>query len=419
MSASSEPSASAVNAANPPPSVRRCDNCAAPLLGATCYACGQPTKGLIRRFGTIVGDFADTVFNIDSRVFRTLGPLLARPGYLTLQYLHGHRIRYVSPVRLFVFLSVLAFLATRWSVNIEPGNGSVRIGGGVDTTIGAAETPAEVIKQRDQALAGIAKARKEGAKVPGLTAGMDAAEMEVRKEADARLAELRAEAKLEGVGRGPVPGSDGPGTNGPGATRPGADRPMIDGGVDDAEISFGGDKPWDPVTNPVVLSWLPAAGNAKVNAWIGQARENAHEFKKNPNKLKDAFLGILPQTLFVLLPLFALLLKVVYLFKRRLYMEHLVVALHSHAFLCLAIGLQALLSIGEDLLPAGGLVTAVNVFEVVLWVWMPLYLLLTQKRVYGQGWIMTLLKFGVLGVAYFFLFTVAVTIALAISLVAA
>ena len=40
--------------------------------------------------------------------------------------------------------------------------------------------------------------------------------------------------------------------------------------------------------------------------------------------------------MFVLIPLFALLLKLFYVFRRRLYMEHLIVALHSHAFLFLA-----------------------------------------------------------------------------------
>ena len=41
--------------------------------------------------------------------------------------------------------------------------------------------------------------------------------------------------------------------------------------------------------------------------------------------------------------------------------------------------------------------------EIALWVWIPVYLLLMQKRVYGQGWIMTLLKFATIGMAYFFL----------------
>ena len=59
--------------------------------------------------------------------------------------------------------------------------------------------------------------------------------------------------------------------------------------------------------------------------------------REQPRLLVESFLQSLPQTLFVLLPIFALLLKVFYLFKRRLYMEHLIVALHSHAFLCAAL----------------------------------------------------------------------------------
>jgi len=56
-------------AAGPRPT---CQNCGVPLRGEHCYAGGQPTKGLVRHFSSIVGDFFDTVFNIDARVFRTL-----------------------------------------------------------------------------------------------------------------------------------------------------------------------------------------------------------------------------------------------------------------------------------------------------------------------------------------------------------
>jgi len=109
------PASAPAPAPDPPPAStstkpRVCDNCHRELLGEHCYACGQPTKGLVREFSTIVGDLADTVFNIDSRILRTLGPLFARPGALTIEYFSGHRVRYVSPVRLFVFMSLLAFL---------------------------------------------------------------------------------------------------------------------------------------------------------------------------------------------------------------------------------------------------------------------------------------------------------------------
>ena len=85
----------------------KCGNCGTELLGETCYQCGQPTKGLVRQFSSIMGDFLDTVLNIDSRVFRTMGPLIFKPGYLTQEYFSGRRIRFVSPVRLFFFLAVL------------------------------------------------------------------------------------------------------------------------------------------------------------------------------------------------------------------------------------------------------------------------------------------------------------------------
>src|SRR3546814_10618370 len=111
---------------------------------------------------------------------------------------------------------------------------------------------------------------------------------------------------------------------------------------------------------------------------------------------KNAYLGEMPATLFVLLPVFALMLKVAYVFKRRLYMEHLLVALHSHAFLCLALllvflvmALQRWLAPGEGALH--GMFTAI---EVMIWCWMPLYLMLMKKRAYGQGWTTTLLKYS-------------------------
>ena len=53
-----------------------CRNCGAPMLGAHCYACGQPVKGLVRPLGDLFGDLLDSVFNVDTRILRTLPPLV-------------------------------------------------------------------------------------------------------------------------------------------------------------------------------------------------------------------------------------------------------------------------------------------------------------------------------------------------------
>ena len=56
--------------------------------------------------------------------------------------------------------------------------------------------------------------------------------------------------------------------------------------------------------------------------------------------------------------------------------------------------------------------------EGLLIAWMPVYLLLMQKRVYAQGWPMTLLKYCVLGFCYSFLLGFAIAASMVIGLVA-
>ena len=109
-----------------------------------------------------------------------------------------------------------------------------------------------------------------------------------------------------------------------------------------------------------------------------------------------------PSALFLLVPVFAILLKVAYLFTRRVYLEHLVVALYSHAFLLIMLTLAFLLSAAGSWVSGIPGILLSLCFAAVL-VWMPVYLLLMQKRVYGQGWLMTLLKYMVLGILYFWL----------------
>jgi hypothetical protein len=245
-----------------------------------------------------------------------------------------------------------------------------------------ATTVEQVIKARDEALAGLQTARETMPDVPGARAGITRGESQIRKKAERRIAEIR----------GKIPAAARQDTE--------ADVP---------DVSFNG-RPWNAKTNPLRVGWFPDFANDWNNRQIGRGQANVADLQKNPDRLKDAVLSALPSTLFVLLPIFALMLKLAYFFKHRLYMEHLIVALHSHAFLCLAL----LLVFGLNEL--GGEVPALSTLtgwaEGLLFAWMPVYLLLMQKRVYGQGWPMTILKYFVLGVCYFVLlgFGVAATI---------
>ena len=369
------------------PSARRCENCGVPLQGEHCHACGQPTQGLVRHFSSVIGDFFDTVFNIDSRVLRTLGPLLARPGYLSLEYFAGRRVRYVTPMRLFLFLSLLAFFTIQASIDFNEPDGDITVREQRDnvdarsSAIDDATTVTQVESARDEALKELADTRKKLDGVPGGgRAGIEIAEQRLRESAVERIDYLKKvdAAKLAGKPPPPVPG------------------------INSKDMNFNvNGKLWDPVTNPIALRWLPRAVNQSLNRRVAHARD-VMKSSNSEKPLVDALFNVLPQTLIVLMPLFALMLKIAYWFKRRLYMEHLIVALHSHSFISLALTLVLAFSWLQGwLAPDGGFWRSVFGWAIGLTsAWIPVYLLLMQKRVYGQGWLMTLVKYGVLGLCY-------------------
>ncbi len=87
-----------------------CLNCGTELMGPFCYYCGQPDKNLMRFFPALMRDLLEDVVDFDSRFMRTLKPLLLHPGKLTRDYLDGRRFRYVPPMRLYIFSSMVFFI---------------------------------------------------------------------------------------------------------------------------------------------------------------------------------------------------------------------------------------------------------------------------------------------------------------------
>jgi hypothetical protein len=381
----------------PPPVVtRRCENCGAPLHGEHCYACGQPTKGLVRHFSSILGDFFDTVFNIDSRVLRTIGPLLFKPGFLSLEYFAGRRVRYVTPMRLFLFLSLLAFFTIQATIEYNEQDDGSNEASARSLSLSQATTPAQVEEIRKQAQRKLDEARKKVADVPGSTVGLDIAKTEVDQEAKQRLDYLLAVDKAKAEGK-PLPEAPRNSNN-------------------DLSFNVGG-KRWDPTANPLIVSWLPARANASLNRRMGHARD-VLQSSNNGKPIADALFNVLPQTLIVLMPIFALMLKIAYFFKRRLYMEHLIVALHSHSFIALALSLiMGLVWLQDWLVPEPGFWHGLlGLARGLTIAWIPLYLFIMQKRVYGQGWLMTVAKYFVLGLCYVVLLSLAMLAAVAIGL---
>jgi hypothetical protein len=87
----------------------RCLNCGADLTGAFCAHCGQRAVPADPTVAELAGDVWQELSGYDGRVAATFRQLL-HPGRLTVDYLQGKRAHYLSPIKLYLTVSVLYFL---------------------------------------------------------------------------------------------------------------------------------------------------------------------------------------------------------------------------------------------------------------------------------------------------------------------
>ena len=92
-----------------------CLNCGTPVSDRFCGHCGQSSRDTRLSVHGILHELAAEHFGLDTKVARTLGTLVRRPGQLTAEFLAGRRMRYLPPLRLYLSLSVVFFLLSAWT----------------------------------------------------------------------------------------------------------------------------------------------------------------------------------------------------------------------------------------------------------------------------------------------------------------
>src|SRR6266550_8884879 len=98
------------------PPLIHCENCDALLTGRWCSQCGQAAIDYRRSFRHVIVDVLDSFLNFESKFFATIGWLIARPWHLTNEFLAGHRVRYVHPLRLYLLASILFFFVVNYAI---------------------------------------------------------------------------------------------------------------------------------------------------------------------------------------------------------------------------------------------------------------------------------------------------------------
>lgn len=120
----------------------------------------------------------------------------------------------------------------------------------------------------------------------------------------------------------------------------------------------------------------------RMNARVAEFRKDG---KSAATQLGTEFQRELPDAIFLLVPMLALLLSVVYFGQHRFYAEHLVFALHFQAFVFAALMVAMI---------------PIPLLDVTVWLAGVVYAYLALRTVYGEGKGTTALKLGVLGVGF-------------------
>ncbi|MBB1284017.1 DUF3667 domain-containing protein [Flavisolibacter sp. BT320] len=87
-----------------------CLNCGAQVAGRYCHRCGQENVVTHQSFWSLTKHFVYDILHFDGKFFHTIGYIFSRPGFVPRQYAEGKRMRYLDPVRMYLFTSAVFFL---------------------------------------------------------------------------------------------------------------------------------------------------------------------------------------------------------------------------------------------------------------------------------------------------------------------
>ncbi len=88
---------------------KNCLNCGSIVEDRYCPHCGQENLEPKETVGHLFMHFFEDLTHFDGKFFNTMKPLLAKPGFLTEEYIKGRRVSYLHPIRMYFFISATFF----------------------------------------------------------------------------------------------------------------------------------------------------------------------------------------------------------------------------------------------------------------------------------------------------------------------
>jgi hypothetical protein len=334
-----------------------CENCGAELRGHWCAQCGQAAVDYRRSFRHVIADVLDSFLNWDSKFFTTIALLILKPWRLTNEFLAGKRVRYVNPLRLYLLASILFFFAVNYGakgLRFEPGKLNPK---------DRSELEAD-LKDKD-----LPPAARE------------------------KLAAFLRESSPS-----PAPSSEAI-TLSP--------TPVPDVAKQKREYGKIGERPF------VVFD--QGKSSTPFERWIeARAKEKMGEHGTKMGLFIATLFSNLPYMMLCCIPLFAFVLKILYIRRHTFYIDHLIYALHIHTFAYVGIMLIVLATIGLNRMVSGPIAGWIIA---LLWIAFAVQVFLSIRRVYRQGWFISIFKFLSGGFVYLMVLAVALAATFLVTLV--
>jgi hypothetical protein len=96
-----------------------CLNCGTETPGRYCPACGQQNIEPKQSVWHLVNHFFSDITHFDGKFFVTVKDLFAKPGFLSKEYMQGRRASYLDPIRMYIFTSAVFFLIFFSMINVK------------------------------------------------------------------------------------------------------------------------------------------------------------------------------------------------------------------------------------------------------------------------------------------------------------
>ncbi len=336
-----------------------CRNCDANLgepPANFCSACGQDTLNHPPTFWEFVHEFITHYVALEGKLWKTLWLLFVKPAELTREYRAGRKQRYISPLRLYITASFLFFLV-------------VKVAG-----LGSAITFSAEDAKADKPLISV-RVNADPASNSNASTGKDKQGSPATSNGAAKHEEDAADGDIDKLVKGIVAEAAETAKQGAAA------------GEKAAEVA-GENTAKSPNDDSINVADVDCAADEKACQWLKDHLKAKYKGKTQTQvlgMLRDGAIANIPYAMFMMLPLFALLTKLLYINRGYYYGEHVVYALHIHAFTFFVMLMAALLP---------------SWLAVVVLVAAAIYYLVALHRFFGGNWFLTFIRYGVIGILY-------------------